>query len=133
MPQPHTAHLDADSVPNASHSTPCALISPSFILRYGPSSSVGTAWWRRWRSLPVRLHRYLPRRTTRRAITATPPLRWSAAPVRSVMRLVRPALLHVGPVLEVLEEVADVAADLVPGLKGEGYYRDEAEREPFPA
>ena len=41
-------------------------------------------------------------------------------------------LLHVGAVLDVLPEVADVAADLVVGLEREGDDGDEAEGEPFP-
>lgn len=41
-------------------------------------------------------------------------------------------LFHVGPVLYVLVEVADVAVDFVPGFEGEGYQRDEAEGEPLP-
>lgn len=41
-------------------------------------------------------------------------------------------VLHVRPILDVLVEIADVAADLVPGLEGKRYYRDEAEGEPLP-
>ena len=52
-------------------------------------------------------------------------------------RLLPPAalhlLLHIRPVLDVLPEIADVAADLVVGLEAEGDERDEAEREPLPA
>lgn len=42
-------------------------------------------------------------------------------------------LLHVGPVLDVLPEIADVAADFLVGLEREGDQRDEAECEPLPA
>lgn len=41
-------------------------------------------------------------------------------------------LLHVGAVLDVLPEVADVAADFLVGLEREGDDGDEAEGEPFP-
>lgn len=41
--------------------------------------------------------------------------------------------LHIRPILDVLPEVADVAADLLVGLKAEGDDGDEAEGEPFPA
>jgi len=40
--------------------------------------------------------------------------------------------LDVGAVLDVLPEVADVAADLLIGLDAEWDDRDEAEGEPFP-
>lgn len=40
--------------------------------------------------------------------------------------------LHVRPVLDVLVEVADVAANFLVGFKREGNHRDEAEGEPFP-
>ena len=42
-------------------------------------------------------------------------------------------LLHVRSVLDVLREIADVAADLFVGLERERDEGDEAEREPFPA
>ena len=41
-------------------------------------------------------------------------------------------LLHVGAVLDVLPEIADVAADLLVGLERERDDGDEAEGEPFP-
>lgn len=41
--------------------------------------------------------------------------------------------LHVGPILDVLPEVADVAAELLVRLKAEGDDGDKAEGEPFPA
>jgi hypothetical protein len=41
-------------------------------------------------------------------------------------------LLHVRAVLDVLPEIADVAADLVVGFEAEGDEGDEAEGEPFP-
>jgi hypothetical protein len=42
-------------------------------------------------------------------------------------------LLHVRAVLDVLEEVADVATNLLVGLEAKGNDGDEAEGEPFPA
>ena len=42
-------------------------------------------------------------------------------------------VLHVRSVLDVLMEVADVAADIVVWLEGEGNDGDEAEGEPLPA
>lgn len=51
-------------------------------------------------------------------------------------RLSAPAsylLLHVGPVLDVLTEIADVASDFVARLERERYDGHEAEGEPFPA
>jgi len=42
-------------------------------------------------------------------------------------------LLHVWPVLDLLTGIADVAADFLAGLEGEGHDGDEAEGEPFPA
>lgn len=41
-------------------------------------------------------------------------------------------LLHVGSVLDVLPEIADVAADFLVGLHAEGDHGDEAECEPLP-
>lgn len=41
-------------------------------------------------------------------------------------------LLHVRAVLDVLPEIADVAADFLVGLEREGDDGDEAECEPFP-
>lgn len=41
-------------------------------------------------------------------------------------------LLYVGSVFDVLVEVADVAADFLVGLEGEGDERQEAECEPLP-
>lgn len=41
-------------------------------------------------------------------------------------------LLHVRPVLDILPEVADVAADLLVRLERERDEGDEAEGEPFP-
>ena len=42
-------------------------------------------------------------------------------------------LLHVRAVLDILVEVADVAADFLVGLEREGNNGNEAEGEPFPA
>jgi hypothetical protein len=42
-------------------------------------------------------------------------------------------LLHIRPVLDVLAEIADVAADFLVGFQREGYDGHEAEGEPFPA
>ena len=41
-------------------------------------------------------------------------------------------LLYVGSILDVLVEMADMAADVVVGFEAKRYDRDEAEREPFP-
>lgn len=40
--------------------------------------------------------------------------------------------LYIRAVFDVLPEVADVAAELLVGLDGEGYDRNEAECKPFP-
>jgi hypothetical protein len=41
-------------------------------------------------------------------------------------------LLHIGPVLDVLPEIADVAPDFLVRLERKGDDGDEAEGEPFP-
>lgn len=41
--------------------------------------------------------------------------------------------LHIRPILDILPEIADMAADLVVRLEAEGNQRDEAEGEPLPA
>lgn len=41
-------------------------------------------------------------------------------------------LLHVGPILDVLPEIANVAANFLVGLQAKGDDGDEAEGKPFP-
>lgn len=50
-----------------------------------------------------------------------------------ILLRLRAGVLRIRTVLEVLKEVADVAADLVPGAERKGDDGDEAEGEPFPA
>lgn len=69
-----------------------------------------------------------------------PTRRYSMSPVRPAhhdSRLLSPTSLHlplhIRSILDVLPEIADMAADLVVRLQAEGNQRDEAEGEPLPA
>jgi hypothetical protein len=63
--------------------------------------------------------------STVRPALRRPSLHWNLLPSCSASRLHH--VLHVRPVLEVLVEFADVAADVLVGLETEGYDGDEAE------
>jgi len=71
---------------------------------------------------------------TRRRLTV-PPLRRARLLVvhRDGLALSVHLLFHVGPLLDVLMAVADMAIDLVPGFEREGYDGHETQREPLPA
>lgn len=71
-------------------------------------------------------------------ILLRPARRWpsvlSGRPHRIALRLLPIAhlLLHVRAVLDILVEIADVAADLFIRFERKGYHGDEAEGKPFP-
>lgn len=58
-------------------------------------------------------------------------------PAHHYSRLLSPTalhlLLHIRPILDVLPEIANMAANLMVRLQAERNKRDEAEGEPFPA